>query len=93
MPSARSPGIRSLPEDLIEAIRLAADSEVLREALGDHVHEFLIRNKREEWDALQVLRHPVRDRAVPADPLIAPLFWRLSPFDGLTFPLGEVEAP
>jgi glutamine synthetase len=25
--------------------------EVLRDALGDHVHEFLIRNKREEWDS------------------------------------------
>ena len=23
---------------------------MLREALGDHVFEFLIRNKREEWD-------------------------------------------
>ncbi len=44
-------GIRSLPEDLVEAIHLAEGSDVLREALGDHVHEFLIRNKREEWDA------------------------------------------
>jgi glutamine synthetase len=43
-------GIRSLPEDLVEAIHLASESKVLREALGDHVHEFLIRNKREEWD-------------------------------------------
>jgi len=44
-------GIDSLPEDLHEAIRLAGDSELLREALGDHVVEFLIRNKRAEWDA------------------------------------------
>jgi glutamine synthetase len=44
-------GIRSLPEDLIEAIHLAEGSDVLREALGDHVLEFLLRNKREEWDA------------------------------------------
>ena len=43
-------GIRSLPEDLIEAIHLAEGSTVLREALGDHVHEYLMRNKREEWD-------------------------------------------
>lgn len=34
-----------------EAIDLASDSKVLREALGDHVHGFLIRNKREERDA------------------------------------------
>jgi glutamine synthetase len=46
----RATGIRSLPENLVEAIHLAADSKVVREALGDHVHEFLIRNKREEWD-------------------------------------------
>ena len=44
-------GIHSLPADLHEAIELANGSKVLREALGDHVVEFLIRNKREEWDA------------------------------------------
>jgi glutamine synthetase len=44
-------GIRSLPDDLVEAIHLAEGSDVLREALGDHVLEFLLRNKREEWDA------------------------------------------
>jgi glutamine synthetase len=43
-------GIRSLPQDLPEAIALAGASDVLLTALGDHVHEFLIRNKREEWD-------------------------------------------
>ena len=49
----RAAGIRSLPEDLFEAIRIAGDSKVLREALGEHVHEFLIRNKREEWDSFK----------------------------------------
>jgi glutamine synthetase len=44
-------GIRSLPEDLVEAIHLAEGSDLLRAALGDHVLEFLLRNKREEWDA------------------------------------------
>jgi glutamine synthetase len=47
----RAAGIRSLPADLYEAIELASESKVLRDALGDHVHEFLIRNKREEWDS------------------------------------------
>jgi glutamine synthetase len=51
-------GIRSLPEDLVEAIHLAEHSDVLREALGDHVHEFLIRNKREEWDAFKAYVSP-----------------------------------
>jgi glutamine synthetase len=46
-------GIRSLPEDLVEAIHLAEQSDVLREALGEHVHEFLMRNKRAEWDAFK----------------------------------------
>jgi len=47
----REAGIEHLPEDLHDAIRAAEGSELLRETLGDHVHEFLIRNKREEWDA------------------------------------------
>src|SRR5439155_15382884 len=51
-------GIRSLPEDLNEAIHLASDSKVLRGALGDHVHEYLIRNKREEWDAYKAYVSP-----------------------------------
>ena len=51
-------GIASLPEDLVEAIHLAEGSEVLREALGDHVHEYLIRNKREEWDAFKAYVSP-----------------------------------
>jgi len=46
-------GIASLPEDLHDAITLAEGSEVLRSALGDHVHEFLIRNKRAEWDSFK----------------------------------------
>jgi glutamine synthetase len=46
----RAAGIESLPEDLYEAIRVAERSEVLREALGEHVVDFLLRNKREEWD-------------------------------------------
>jgi glutamine synthetase len=53
-----SAGIRSLPEDLVEAIHLAEGSEVLRDALGAHVHEFLIRNKREEWDAFKAYVSP-----------------------------------
>jgi glutamine synthetase len=47
----RAAGIESLPENLHEAIRTAEGSKVLRDALGEHVHEWLIRNKREEWDA------------------------------------------
>jgi glutamine synthetase len=62
----RAAGIRSLPEDLNEAIHLAEESKVLREALGDHVHEFLIRNKREEWDSFKTYVTPYeRERYLP----------------------------
>jgi len=51
-------GIRSLPEDLVEAIHQAEGSEVLRTALGEHVHEYLMRNKREEWDSFKAYVSP-----------------------------------
>jgi glutamine synthetase len=50
--------IASLPQDLHEAIHLADGSQVLREALGTHVHEFLIRNKRQEWDGYKAYVSP-----------------------------------
>ncbi|HEY5531653.1 MAG TPA: type I glutamate--ammonia ligase [Candidatus Anoxymicrobiaceae bacterium] len=43
-------GIESLPEDLWEAIKLAEKSDLLRECLGDHVFELLIRDKKIEWE-------------------------------------------
>jgi len=43
-------GIESLPEDLYEAIKLAEKSKLLRDALGDKVFEYFIRNKKMEWD-------------------------------------------
>jgi glutamine synthetase len=54
----RAAGIRSLPEDLYEAIELAAESKILRDVLGEHVLEFLLRNKREEWDAYKAYVTP-----------------------------------
>jgi len=43
-------GIDNLPEDLHQGIEIAESSEILKKALGDHVHEFFIRNKKAEWD-------------------------------------------
>ncbi len=54
----RAAGIESLPEDLFEAIAAAEQSELVRETLGDHVLEYLIRNKREEWDAYKAYVTP-----------------------------------
>ncbi|MFH1479504.1 MAG: glutamine synthetase family protein [Candidatus Omnitrophota bacterium] len=42
--------INSLPEDLYEAIKLAEKSSLLKEALGDKVFGYFIRNKYLEWD-------------------------------------------
>src|SRR2546425_5543819 len=39
-------GLACLPEERPDAIALAEASYVLREVLGDHVHEYLMRNKR-----------------------------------------------
>jgi glutamine synthetase len=44
-------GIGSLPESLWEAITLAEDSDMLRTALGDHLFESFIRNKKIEWSS------------------------------------------
>jgi glutamine synthetase len=43
-------GIGSLPASLLEAIKLTEKSTLVRKALGDHVFEAFIKNKREEWD-------------------------------------------
>jgi glutamine synthetase len=42
-------GVRSLPGNLHDAVELMAGSELVREALGEHVFDFFIRNKRQEW--------------------------------------------
>jgi len=43
-------GIKSLPEDLLEAIKITEKSKLVRECLGDKVFEYFIRNKKAEWD-------------------------------------------
>ncbi len=43
-------GIKTLPSSLGEAIALAEDSELLREALGEYIFNSFIRNKKIEWE-------------------------------------------
>jgi len=43
-------GIKTLPGSLIEAIEVTEKSELVRTALGDHVFNKLIENKKIEWD-------------------------------------------
>jgi glutamine synthetase len=42
-------GIGSLPQSLTEAISAMEESELVAEALGEHVFDYFIRNKRSEW--------------------------------------------
>ena len=62
-------GIGSLPGDLHEAIEAFEKSKFVRETLGDHVCDYLIRNKLERVGRVQDAGHPVRAREVPAHPL------------------------
>ncbi|MFP3903186.1 MAG: glutamine synthetase family protein [Armatimonadota bacterium] len=43
-------GIEALPGSLGEAIAVTSKSDLVREALGDHIFEKFIENKRIEWD-------------------------------------------
>ncbi len=43
-------GLEQLPKNLYDAIKIAEDSELLAETLGEHVYEFFLRNKRAEWE-------------------------------------------
>jgi len=42
--------IKSLPEDLLEAIKVTEQSELVKKALGEQLFHYFIRNKRLEWD-------------------------------------------
>ena len=43
-------GIETLPGSLFEAILIIDDSELVRKALGDHLFNSFIKNKKIEWD-------------------------------------------
>jgi glutamine synthetase len=46
-----SEGIRPLPTSLHDALVEMERSELVAEALGEHVFEWFLRNKRAEWEA------------------------------------------
>ena len=46
----RRRGIDTLPANLLEAVKLTEKSELVRKALGDHVFNAFIENKKIEWD-------------------------------------------
>ncbi|MGB9698668.1 MAG: glutamine synthetase family protein [Thermodesulfobacteriota bacterium] len=47
-------GIKQLPGSLLEAIQLTEKSKLVREALGDHIFEHFIENKKLEWDRYRI---------------------------------------
>jgi glutamine synthetase len=49
-PERQERGINTLPASLLEAIILAEKSELVRKALGEHVFNAFIQNKKIEWD-------------------------------------------
>jgi glutamine synthetase len=46
----KAAGYEPLPENLAEAIDVMASSELVAETLGEHVFDFVLRNKRTEWE-------------------------------------------
>jgi glutamine synthetase len=46
-------GARRLPETLSEALDLLEQSDLVAEALGEHVFDWFLRNKRAEWERYQ----------------------------------------
>ena len=43
-------GIRRLPKNLGDAIELFEHSDFCRSVLGDHLFEYLLKEKKSEWD-------------------------------------------
>jgi glutamine synthetase len=42
-------GIDTLPQSLSDSLKVMEKSELVKEALGDHIFEWFLRNKRTEW--------------------------------------------
>ena len=41
--------IQQLPQSLNDALKVMESSELVAEALGEHIFEWFLRNKRREW--------------------------------------------
>ncbi len=51
-------GFPTLPESLGQAVELFAESELMREVLGQHIHSYLVKEKRREWNEFQASVSP-----------------------------------
>ncbi len=62
----RARGIARLPDDLFEALHEMESSDLVAETLGEQVFEYLLRNKRAEWDQYKSYVSPYeRSRYLP----------------------------
>jgi glutamine synthetase len=62
----RKMGIVPLPGSLADAISVMEGSELVAETLGEHVFDFFLRNKRDEWAAYRQQVTPFElDRYLP----------------------------
>ena len=43
-------GVSFLPRNLCEAVEAFEGSELMRSILGEHIHGYLVDQKRREWD-------------------------------------------
>jgi len=56
-------GINQIPQSLNDALVIMEQSDLVREALGEHIFEWFVRNKRHEWRAYKTQVTPFeRDR-------------------------------
>ena len=56
-------GIKQIPQSLNDALVIMEQSDLVREALGEHIFEWFVRNKRHEWRAYKTQVTPFeRDR-------------------------------
>lgn len=46
-------GFKTLPTTLGEAVELFAESKLMKEVLGEHIHSYLVQAKRDEWEEYQ----------------------------------------
>ncbi|MFC2040496.1 glutamine synthetase family protein [Chloroflexota bacterium] len=59
-------GIETLPSNLLEAVKITEKSKLVRKALGDHVFENFIYNKKVEWNNYRIQVHAYeRERYLP----------------------------
>lgn len=60
-------GFRPLPQSLADALDVMESSELVREALGDHIFTWFLRNKRAEWAGYRAQVTPFElERYLPA---------------------------